>query len=439
MITASARSSSSSAAKSRFTSSFMINATRRYPRSRQSWTASAAGVTSSCSATEKPSRESFSSVAVRERAVVFVTNRSPSPRARSSSMASLAPSMTSPSTYSTPSRSIKIAFRWSSPLRPSELVEQERRQEADEHGCREQSQEVGEGGDVSELARRQQANQAGRKRGKRADDAGGQERRGSVATRVLRFPPSQVARGDEHQDVHDQVDLCRQGGEYPVGARDCRHHGVEHTDHRDDESLRDQDVKLDAVGVELLKVRRQVAALARDVQQAGGGAGEPVEQAAQGGDGQPDSDDRCQHVQPEVVEQALERLHHTRGEADVARGNGDRDRERGEDEDKQDQHHGEECCSGEFARGVAQLIDVDGVDLDPGIEEEAVDDQDDAGQTVPGWEQMVRAERRGRGVSLQEIDRRQHNEKQAGDQRPDEDPVGGQAASGEHAAARDEH
>ena len=60
------------------------------------------------------------------------------------------------------------------------------------------------------------------------------------------------------------------------------HHGVEQSDHRDDESLGDQYVQLDAVRVELLEVPRQVAAFASDVQQAGGGTGEPIEQATRG-------------------------------------------------------------------------------------------------------------------------------------------------------------
>ena len=78
-----------------------------------------------------------------------------------------------------------------------------------------------------------------------------------------------------------------------------------------------------------------------------------------------------------MIEQAFERLHDARGEADVRRGDRDRDRERREDENEQDQYHGEEG-RWELARGIAQLVDVDGVDLDPGVEEEAVDDQHEA-------------------------------------------------------------
>jgi hypothetical protein len=92
MIKASAADEvSSSSAKSRLTSSFMTSATRSCPRSRQRWTASAAGVTSSWSATEKPRRASFSSVRSRECAVVLVTKRSASPPPRRRSTASTAP------------------------------------------------------------------------------------------------------------------------------------------------------------------------------------------------------------------------------------------------------------------------------------------------------------------------------------------------------------
>ena len=44
------------------------------------------------------------------------------------------------------------------------------------------------------------------------------ERGCPVATLVLGLSSPQVDRRDEHQDVHDQVDLRRQGGEHPVGA-----------------------------------------------------------------------------------------------------------------------------------------------------------------------------------------------------------------------------
>ena len=122
-----------------------------------------------------------------------------------------------------------------------------------------------------------------------------------------------------------------------------------------------------------------------------------------------------------------------------ARGDRDRDRERREDEDEQDQYHGHEGRLGELARGIAQLVDVDGVDLDPGVEEEAVDDQHDARQPVPRREHVVDVQRRRRGVALQQVDRGQQDEQQAGDQRSDEDPVRRQPAGGEHPSGGDQH
>jgi hypothetical protein len=61
------------------------------------------------------------------------------------------------------------------PVGPAQLVEQERREEADEQGRGEQRQEVGHRGDVSELAGRQQADDAGGCGGERADDADRQQ------------------------------------------------------------------------------------------------------------------------------------------------------------------------------------------------------------------------------------------------------------------------
>ena len=91
-------------------------------------------------------------------------------------------------------------------------------EEADEEGCGEQRQEVGHRRDVSELVRRQQADRGGGRGGERADDADRHERGGAVATLVLGLSSAQVDRRGEHEHVHDQVDLCREGGEYPVGA-----------------------------------------------------------------------------------------------------------------------------------------------------------------------------------------------------------------------------
>src|SRR5277367_977453 len=74
------------------------------------------------------------------------------------------------------------------------------------------------------------------------------------------------------------------------------------------------------------------------------------------------------------------------------------------DEDEQDEHHGQENRLRELSRRIVQLVHVDRVDLDAGVGEKAVDDENDARQPLPRWEGVVRVERRGGGMPLQKVD-----------------------------------
>ena len=66
------------------------------------------------------------------------------------------------------------------------------------------------------------------------------------------------------------------------------------------------------------------------------------------------------------------------------------------------------------SRGVAELVDVNRVDLDPGVDEESVDDQHDAREPVPRRQYVVGSQR-CRGIfALHQVDRGHHDEKQAG-------------------------
>src|SRR5271166_90083 len=75
------------------------------------------------------------------------------------------------------------------PVGPAQLVEQERREDADEEGRGEQRQEVRQWAYVSQLARREQTDHAGGRGGERPDDADRQECGCPVATLVLGLSP----------------------------------------------------------------------------------------------------------------------------------------------------------------------------------------------------------------------------------------------------------
>ncbi len=75
-------------------------------------------------------------------------------------------------------------------------------------------------------------------------------------------------------------------------------------------------------------------------------------------------------------------------------GNHPCDRQRREDEDGEDQRHGQEDGLRIVAAWVPELVDVHGVDLDAGVGEEAVDDQDDAGEPIPRRQEVVGGHRR---------------------------------------------
>jgi hypothetical protein len=87
------------------------------------------------------------------------------------------------------------------------------------------------------------------------------------------------------------------------------------------------------------------------------------------------------------------------------------------------QHHGEEDGLRVVTNRIAEFVDVHGVDFDAGVSEEAVDDQDDAGEAIPGRQEMLSGHRRGRVVSLEQVGDPECDEDRCRDQRPDPRPV----------------
>ncbi|HXO54564.1 MAG TPA: hypothetical protein VN888_26860 [Mycobacterium sp.] len=134
----------------------------------------------------------------------------------------------------------------------------------------------------------------------------------------MRMPQSDC--GNEHQPVHDQVDLGGHRGEYPVRAVDSRDHRIEEADDSYHDALCDEDVQRDALIVDLLEVRGKVTLFASDLEQALGRAVKPGDHSAESPNRQRERDHGQREPEMEVREQGIEGLHHPGGEADRLRG-----------------------------------------------------------------------------------------------------------------------
>ena len=80
-----------------------------------------------------------------------------------------------------------------------------------------------------------------------------------------------------------------------------------------------------------------------------------------------------------------------------------------------------------------------GIHLDTGIGEEAVDDQDDTGDTRPRRQEMVRVHRGSRVVSLQQVGDAESDEDCPRDQGPDQRPTRGELCHESNSPRGDEH
>ncbi len=121
--------------------------------------------------------------------------------------------------------------------------------------------------------------------------------------------------GHEHQEIHDQVDLGRHDGKDPVDTGNVGHKGVQQGNDGRHYALGHEDVLLDALLVQLLEVRGQIALLAADQEQALAGASQPGQHAGEAGADDHERQDRRQEFYAELSKEGLEGLHQTGGQA----------------------------------------------------------------------------------------------------------------------------
>ena len=237
------------------------------------------------------------------------------------------------------------------------------------------------------------------------------------------MPLAEVDGGDEHQQVHDQVDLRRHHAEDPVGARDRRDQRVEQRDDGRHRTLDDEDVDRDLVLVLRLEERRQIPLTPSDQQQPLRRARQPGQHPARRRAHERDRDDRDQLLQVEVAEEGVEGLHHARGQAQLVGRDHPADRQRRQDEDHQHEPAGEEHRARKLTLGLPQRPHVDRVHLHPRVREEVVDDQHQARDPRPLRDQVVGVHRRRRRVALQQVHHAEDHQNRARDQRPDQQPA----------------
>jgi hypothetical protein len=105
------------------------------------------------------------------------------------------------------------------------------------------------------------------------------------------------------------------------------------------------------------------------------------------------------NLMPKCAKETVEGWHDTGREDDLALGYHPSDRQRGEDEDGQNDGHGDEDAPWKLPTWVPQVVNMHGIHLDTGVGEEAVDDQDDTGDSCPCGQEMASIQRGSRVVS----------------------------------------
>ena len=194
----------------------------------------------------------------------------------------------------------------------------------------------------------------GQERDARDDPHPGLPSGDAVRAGLIRFGVAQLDRGREHEEVHYHVELRGERGHDPERAADGRHEEHDQREQRRDHPLRGQDARRHAVFVAVLPVIGEIP-FAGDFQHSLGGSEHPRHDHGHGPVGEQEAHHRSHPLDAEHLEDRVEGLIGSGGEADLRGRHDQRDRERAEHAQQYHQRGGGEDRAREVAGGLLHL------------------------------------------------------------------------------------
>jgi len=224
-----------------------------------------------------------------------------------------------------------------------------------------------------ELRGRHEADEDGKERRQDAHRGGEPDPffliRHSVGPRNVGLAVAELDSGDEHQDIHHEVALRRQGAEDPVRGAKAWHAEEYERGDADDDRLEEQEVSGHPMLVEVLEDGGKVAVDRRGIESLDG-ADDPGVDFGDRADDEKHAHNGEDPFEAVMREERFERLHEARDEADLFFGDDDGDRKRAQHEDREGDDGGKGDRTGVVLLRVDDVGSVDRGHFQAGEREE---------------------------------------------------------------------